>query len=565
MLPAHTFGVSLPSATAPCVALPPASLQSCSRLRLLRLLLLTGLCWTATGAPAQTANGTPRHGPLLQVALNTDIRGTNPGVNRDSNTDGVLHHVVEALVGYAEDLTIQPVVAESFRIEDAGRTYVFTLRDGIRFHNGAPVTSREIQWSWQRYLDPATQWKCTGWFRGGEDENSGKASVITAIEAPDERTVVFRLAEPSTLFLDRMANVQCISAILHPDSVGADGQWIAPVGTGPYKLATWKHSEYVELERFDGYLPRAGEVDGLAGRKEAFAERVRFVVSPDAASTRSALLARQIDVFHNVPMSGIEDFVEAEGIAVDQSPTLGWSVLLLQTRDPLLQDVRVRQAIAYAIDRDMVAAFNTYGYASVNSSSVPVGMAAHTPVHDLWYEPDTAKARALLKDAGYGGQPIRIQANRKYQNMYANAVVIQAMLHAAGMNAHIDVTDWASQLSNYFAGKFQLSTFSFSALANPALRYYKLIGSKDRRPVYQWEHPRAIELLEEVIGTSDEAEQLRRYEQLHRLMIEDVPIIGLYNAHSATAMLDTVRDYRPTPLNLPRLWGVWKSDWHAAP
>ncbi len=523
------------------------------------ILLLLPWAMTFAGEPQ------PRSGELITVAINTDIRGTNPGVNRDANTDSVMHHMVESLVGYAEDLTIKPVVAESFEVTDGGKTYVFHLRQGIRFHNGEPVTSEWVKWSWQRYLNPATQWKCTNWFIESEDDASGKSSVITAIDTPDPSTVIFRLAEPSTLFLDRMANVQCISAILHGDSLDAAGNWLQPVGTGPYRLGIWKHSEYIELERFESYVPRAGSFDGLAGRKDTFAKRVRFVISPDAASTRSALLARQLDVFHNIPLSGIEDYRNAEGIEVDQSPTLGWSVMLLQTRDPLLQDVRIRRAIAHAIDRDLVAKFNTYGYASVNSSSVPVGMAAHTPLHDRWHEPDVEKARALLKEAGYQGQPIRIQTNRKYQNMYANAVVIQAMLHAAGMNAHIDVMDWASQLSNYFAGKFQLSAFSYSALANPALRYYKLIGSKDVRAVYQWEDPRAVGLLEQAITTFDEGERQKIFDRLHLLMVDDVPIIGLYNAHSATATLDSIEGYRPTPLSLTRLWGVWKSDWPVSP
>ena len=520
------------------------------------LFLLLALATAASDAHAQE-----RTGPLLTVAINTDIRSTNPGVNRDANTDAVMHHMVESLVGYGEDLSIKPVVAESFRLEDDGTAYVFNLREGLRFHNGEPVTSREVKWSWGRYLDPATQWKCTSWFTSGSDDDSGKASVIESIETPDPMTVVFRLEEPSTLFLDRLANVQCISAILHPDSVDPSGEWVQPVGTGPYRFGTWKRSEYVELERFVDYLPRPGEPDGLAGRKVALADRIRFIVSPDAAATKAALLAGEIDIYHNVPMSGIGEFQSAAGVQVSQSPTLGWSVLLLQTRDPLLSDVRIRRALAYAIDRRQVAAFNTYGYASVNSSAVPVGLAAHTSVHEQWYPPDVDKARALLREAGYRNQPVRIQANRKYQNMYANAVVIQAMLHAAGMNAHIDVMDWASQLSNYFAGDFQLSTFSFSALANPALRYYKLIGSKDRRPVYQWEDPTAMALLDEAIGTFDELEQRQTFEKLHRLMIEDVPIIGLYNAHSANAVLDSVRLYQPWPLNLPRLWGVWKSDW----
>jgi peptide/nickel transport system substrate-binding protein len=134
------------------------------------------------------------------------------------------------------------------------------------------------------------------------------------------------------------------------------------------------------------------------------------------------------------------------------------------------------------------------------------------------------------------------------------------MLHAAGMNAHIEVLDWAGQLSNYFSGKFQLSTFSFSALATPSLRYIKLIGPKDRRPVYQWESPEAIMLLDDIVDTFDDDTRNRKFEQLHRLMIEDVPIIGLYNAHGATGLLHSVHGYRRWPLALDRLWGVWKDD-----
>lgn len=497
--------------------------------------------------------------PLLTVAINTDIRGTNPGVNRDGNTDAVMHQVVEALVAYGEDLQIRPDVAESWSVEDGGRRYVFHLREGLKFHNGKPVTSREVRWSWERYLDPDTRWQCRRWFArsDGDSGSDGKASVITSIDTPDAATVVFQLEEPSTLFLDRLANVQCISAILHPASVDANGEWIKPIGTGPYMFGEWRHGEFIELNRFPDYRPHGEKVDGLTGRKVAYADRVRFVVSPDPAATKAALLARQIDVYSSVPMSSLAELESAHGIRLAQTSTLGWSVLLLQTRDPLLSDVRIRRSIAYAIDREMVSKFNTYGYATVNSSAVPVGSADHTRIHDEWYAPDIGKARKLLREAGYHGQPIRIQANRKYANMYANAVVIQAMLQAAGMNAHIEVLDWAGQLSNYFAGRFQLSAFSFSPLASPALRYIKLIGSKDRRPVYQWDSPRAEALLAQALSSFDPDRQRAIFEDLNRLMVEEVPIIGLYNAHHATALLDTVHGYRPWPLTLPRLWGVW--------
>lgn len=502
-------------------------------------------------------------GGMLRIALNSDIRGTDPGVNRDANTDTVMHHIVEALVAHDELLDVSPSVAERWELLDDQRTYVFHLRQGLRFHNGAPVTSREVSWSLRRVLEPDSGWQCRRWYVAGhpDDDDDGAPSVIESVEAPDDHTVVIRLAEPSTLFLPRLANIQCIPAILHPDSLDADGRWKAPIGTGPYRLAAWRRGEYVELERFEAYVPRGGAPDGLVGAKHALAERLRFVISPDTAATKAALLSGQVDVVPGLPMSAAEDLRSATGVHVAIATTLDWTALLVQTRDPVLADPRVRRAIAHAIDRQMLVNFNAWGQASVNSSAVPAGIAAHSAVHDLWYDYDIERARALLNEAGYRGQPIRIQTNRRYEYMYSNAVVIQAMLHAAGMNAHIQVIDWASQLGNYYSGRYQLSTFGFSAIAVPALRYHKLIGSKDDRPVFMWESDSAARLLGEAIQTTDPARHQALLDQLHREMVRDVPIIGLYNPHGATALRREVQGFQPWAMNLPRLWGVSRDGW----
>ena len=129
------------------------------------------------------------------------------------------------------------------------------------------------------------------------------------------------------------------------------------------------------------------------------------------------------------------------------------------------------------------------------------------------------------------------------------------------MNAHIDVMDWASQLANYYAGDYQLSAFSFSAQATPVMRYYKMIGSKDKRPVYMWENPEALALRDELLATADETERRRLYERLHKLSIDDIPIIGLYNSQYAAATLTTIHGFQPWPLVIPRLWGVSKDEW----
>ncbi|WP_417455647.1 ABC transporter substrate-binding protein [Kordiimonas sp.] len=501
----------------------------------------------------------------LVASLNGDIRGTNPGVSRDANTDVVMHHIVEGLVGYSEDLRIVPVVASSYSVSGDGREYRFTLREGLRFHNGEPVTPSDVLWSWRRYLEPETKWLCRRWFvadNKNDDANAdAKTSEITDIRVEGERDIVFSLSEANPLFLDRLANTQCISAILHPSSVGPDGEWLEPVATGPFMFEEWKPGEYIDLTRFKGYRPRSGAVDGLAGNKTVYADSARFLISPDASSTNAALLAGQMDLIPTVPIVSIPQLENKATVKLAQSPTLSWSILLMQTEDPVLKDVRIRKAIAHALDVELLIKFNTEGLASVNPSAVPVGIAEHTAAHDVWYEPSVEKAKALLKEAGYKGQVIKIQTNRKYTNMFNNALVAQAMLQAAGIAAQIEVQDWASQLGNYFSGKFQLSSFSYSPLSNPVLRYNKLIGAKAKRAVYQWDSEEAADVLSEAIAEYDVGARIKKLEELHALMREEVPIIGLYNAHNVSALGADIEGFKPWPLNLPRLWGVSKPGW----
>src|SRR6187455_2351109 len=104
----------------------------------------------------------------IRVAANSEIRSTNPGVNRDANTDTVMLHIIEGLVGYRDDGTPAPLLAQSVAVSKDGKAYTFKLRPGLKFHNGAAVTSADVVWSWKRYLDPNTKWLCLGEFDGSQ-------------------------------------------------------------------------------------------------------------------------------------------------------------------------------------------------------------------------------------------------------------------------------------------------------------------------------------------------------------------------------------------------------------
>jgi len=488
----------------------------------------------------------------ITVAIGADLRSTDPGVNRDDFTDAVLSHVVETLVTFSGDLRVVPHLAESFEASADGRSYRFTLRPGLRFHDGTPVTAEVIRWNWARFMDPATQWSCRGMFDGGAGVK------LLGVEAADAQTVVFRLAKPSPLFLTLLASVQCLPGVYARSSVGDDGQWRKPVGTGPFVFEEWRRGRDVTVSRFAAYRARPEAPDGLAGDRSPRVDRIRFLVVPDVTASIQAFNAGQIDVLPNLAPNVVGDVTRRPGVHLPSQQLLGWTVLLLQTRAPLLKDVRIRRAIAHALDRGQMARIATGGRGQPNPSAVPTASVWRSAAHDRFPGHDRDRAKALLREAGYRGEPLVIQTNRHYPNMYDNAVVAQALLQAAGINARIEVLDWASQLSNYQSGRFQISSFSYSARFDPALTYDLLLGDKQQRRTVQWESPVATKLLATALESSNEAVRRATFEQLHAAMAADVPIIGLYNGISMTALAPGVTGYRTWAGATPMLWGVSK-------
>ncbi|MCC7275445.1 MAG: ABC transporter substrate-binding protein [Alphaproteobacteria bacterium] len=487
----------------------------------------------------------------LRAAINADIRTNDPGVNRDGNTDAVMMHVLEGLVGLTEDGDVGPLLAERVAVSEDGRSYTFTLREGIRFHNGAELTSADVAWTWRRFLDPATKWRC-------QSEFGGKGLTrIEAVETPDPRTVVFRIEKPTALFLSVMARPDCGgSGILHRDSVGPDGKWKGPIATGPFRFGEWKRGEFVELERFAGYRPLPGARDGYIGGKRAEVERVRFVVVPDPSAMKAALLSGSLDVVTDVAVDDIAELKRRGDIAIDLAPTMGVNAILMQTRDPVLQDVRVRRAVAHAIDAAELTTAITQGTARPNPSIVPVPSSYHGAAHDRRIAADPALARKLLAEAGYRGQPVKILANKRYGSMYDAAVLAQAMLQQVGMAAEIEVLEWATQLDRYLKGDYQMMSFSYSARLDPALNYEMMSGPKATQPRKIWDNPDALKLLDEAMVVADRKRRGAIFDRLHEMFLADVPMLVLYNGVDIAASGKRVKGYKGWAAGQPRFWGV---------
>jgi peptide/nickel transport system substrate-binding protein len=488
---------------------------------------------------------------VLVVSQPADIRATQPGVDRDNTTDGVLLHVVEGLVAYRENGSVGPLLAQDVKVSKDGLTYTFQLRKGVKFHNGAPMTARDVAWNWRRYMEPKTQWRCLGEFDG-----RGSAKVVSA-SAPDPFTFVMRLDKPSAVFLDTLARTDCgMTGIVHSSSLKSDGTWDKPIGTGPFAFTEWKRGESVTLSAFKEYQSPPGQrPDGYTGLKQPLVDAVKFTVASTPATTRAALESGTADVgpitttdaqeltfgasFSGKTLSAKTSTpAVAEPKADDRdrfikvliSRQSNKNALLLQTRDPVLKKEGIRRAIAMALDARMIVAMASEGMASVNPSAVPAGSAFHSAVHKARAPFDVAQARKLLADAGYRGEKITIQANKR-ANVPSHAIALraQAMLREVGIDAQVEVLDWPVQLERYNKGDFQISSFTYSSRLDPGLSYEQLVGDKTVEPRKVWDDPTARRLIDASLVESDPARRQAIFDEVHALMLAQVPAILLYN------------------------------------
>lgn len=490
-------------------------------------------------------------GSVIRARMNADIASSDPGTRRDANTDAVLLHVAEGLVAAREDGSVGPMLASSWTISPDGRVYRFVLRHGIRFHNGAPFTAADVKWSLERYLAPGTHWRCKS------DFGPGGIARVTAITTPDPHTVDVTLDRAAPLFLTMLTRLDCGgTGITHRDSVGPDGKWRYPIGTGPFRWGEWRHNQYVDLLRYAGYQSLPGKPDGNGGGKQALVDRLRFSVIPDGSAASAALLRGSVDIVDQLAPNELGNISGSPGIKLESAVSSEFYYVLLQTNTPALRDPRLRRALALSIDVAGLTRVATHDTAVPNSSPVAVVSPYYGAAERSLVRRNLPLARALVKASGYKGEPIQLMTSHSPPEMYDDAILVQAMARDAGINIEVVSLDWATQLARYSSGDYQASIFGFSARLDPSLTFSLLIGDRATDPRKVWNAPAARDLLARSIATGDRQQRQALFDRLDGLFRQDVPAIALYNTRRVTALRGTVKGYRAWPAQSIRLWNV---------
>lgn len=511
---------------------------------MMRKILIASLaCWLTGQGAASAAD--------LRVANVGDMRSMIPAGATDPGTQVPQVQIYEGLVTWRDDGSVAPMLAADLpTVSPDGLVYTFKLREGLTFHDGTPVTAQAVAKTWAYYLDPKNSWVCRSYFDG-----AGTVKII-AVEAKSATDVEFRLAQPSKVLLTQMARTDCQESAIMAESMVTGGQRpTMPIGTGPFKVTSIRPGQDITLAKFEDYKPRSEKMDGFAGKKVALVNKIVFVIIPDPAAANAALLAGNIDLWPRIELNYAKALESTAGIKVDSAVTPSIYTLAFQTAKGPLQNASLRQAINYAIDRKGMVAALTESRAMPSASIIPASTQFYAAATKEDFSFDPAKAAALLKQSGYKGEPVRITTNKNYPMMYETGVMIQGFLQAAGINATLEVNDFATQFSKYNTGNYDMMTWNYNPSFVPALVFDRFTGSKEVQASKLWTDPEARKLTDELLQLPVDQQQ-PFYTKLQQLYLKDAPMIVWATGEVTSAYRNSVQGYAAWPGRLPRLWNV---------
>jgi peptide/nickel transport system substrate-binding protein len=310
------------------------------------------------------------------------------------------------------------------------------------------------------------------------------------------------------------------------------------------------------LSRFDGYVSPPGDKrDGFTGQKKALVQEARFLVVPDSSAVKAGLEAARIDIAEIVD-SDIPDLEKSKNVKVLLGSTGGRHAVIFQTTDPVFKSAKMRQAIAAALDINQIVEVAASGRVKPNNSTIHSRSPYYSAVQARGVTYDPGKAKQLLTEAGYKGERIKITTNnRKSAPSFNIAVVIQAMLQQVGVPADIDVVEWATHMDRFLKGNYQIMVHSYSSRFDPALSFEHFTGPKSSQPRKVWDNPEVQQLLEKAAATSDEGTRQKMFDELHTRMLDEMPLIILFNQLDAWATSARVEGFTPNE-GRARVWGV---------
>jgi peptide/nickel transport system substrate-binding protein len=483
---------------------------------------------------------------------NLDLR-----VGTDAQSERVGGQIFDALVKKDEHYELQPWLATSWEQPDTV-TWVFHLRDGVRFHDGRPLEAEDVAYTIRSLIDGSLV-----------TAKGGSFAAVDRVETRDRLTVVVRMKRPDAGLLFNMSDG--LFGVV-PRGSGKDFG-LHPVGSGPFKFVSSVQDKEVIVERNHDYwadglparltstqgddihptLSQEARKDGAPRQK---IERIRFTVVPDTITSALELKKGSADLASNVVTLDMVHTLELEpNLRVESGGGSPVVYVTFNVTDPLLKDKRVRQAVACAIGRQAIVNAIWRGQARLANSLLPVGHWAAASDDELAkYSQDAARAQRLLEEAGFpaGKDGVRMRLTMKTstdETTRLMAAVLQQQLRAAGIALEIRSAEFGTFYADVTKGAFQIYALRWIG-SNEDPDIFRYAYGSDRMPPKggnrgRYSNPRMDALLAEASASSDRAVRKKDYVEVQQILAEDLPGIPLWYPNNEVVHTRRIVNVRP--------------------
>jgi peptide/nickel transport system substrate-binding protein len=414
----------------------------------------------------------------------------------------VLENVFDTLVEPDANLEMRPALAESWDVSPDQLAWTFHLRHGVTFHDGSPFTADDVVYSYRRIIDQKLA-------------NSDKFSAVTGVTALDPSTVRITLKQPTPNLLTNLGGFKGLAIVQRRN---AESGQIAthPVGTGPFSFQSQKSGDSITLKANPTYWGGAPKVSGVT---------FRFI--PEPSTALSALQAGEIDWTDSIPPQRVAALKDDDSITLAATPSNDYWYLALNEARPPWNDVQVRQAIAYAIDRDAIVQATSYGTAVANQLAIPKGNPWYTP-YDVYHH-DIDKAKSLLAEAGASPKNLDMLVTTEYPETVTAAQIIADNLAPLGITVNIRTVDFATWLDEQNNGHFDMLMMGWLGNIDPDDFYYAQHHTDGSSNAQKFSNPEVDRLLDAGRVQTDRNARADDYAKAATIIADQVSYIYLYN------------------------------------
>ena len=465
-----------------------------------------------------------RRGGTLVIALSDDPGHFNPGITTGFNVHAVTGSIFNGLVELDDNANPHPDLAERWDVSDDSTQYTFHLADGVRWHDGEPLTSADVKFTFEDIL-----------LDYHSRTRGGLSGILESIDTPDDTTVVFNFTQPYAALLQRLNSTEAPILPKHiyegVDDVQTADANLTPVGTGPFKLESYDIDNEITLVRNDDYFKA-----GLP-----YLDRVVMRVIPDQNTQVLALEEGEVDYIWRVPGGDIERLSGVDSIVlhgVNSGPGGGFCIptLTFNSERDVFSDLRVRQAIAHAVNRDQMLAQVIFGQGRVATGPINSQMAFAYSDDVTTYAYDVDRANALLDEAGYASGGTRFTIDLlvfSFGDFPKYGEVMRQNLAEVGIEVEVMPLDRSAFIPRVFGERdFDTNIISYCNNTDPSIGVARMYISSNIGDIpfsngAAYVNPAIDVLFDEAASTPDVARRGELYGEIQRILTAELPYLWL--------------------------------------